>query len=111
MMTFGTGPAAAPSSLEVRIQHMPQTPEILEPSEGAALSRPYSDIAVRVPEGAIDTLRVNGSAIPRKSIGKKIHESERKIYVYQYIGSSWRPGRTRSPWRRRRPTAGSRSKA
>ncbi len=91
-MVFGTQPASAPPSLEVRIQYMPQTPEILEPADGAALAHTYSDIAVRVPEGATDVLRVNGSEIPRKSIGKKIHESERKIYIFQYIGVKLAPG-------------------
>ena len=92
VMVFGTETSAAPPSLEVLIQGMPQTPEILEPADGATLSRPYSDIAVRVPEGASDTLRVNGAAVPRKSIGKKIHESARKITIYRYVGVSLAPG-------------------
>ncbi len=92
MMVFGTDAPTGPPSLEVRIQHMPATPEILEPADNAVLARPYSDIAVRVPEGAVDTLRVNGSAVPRESIGRKIHESERKIYIYQYIGVKLSPG-------------------
>jgi hypothetical protein len=45
-----------------------------------------------VPEGAADVLRVNGSWSPRKSIGKTIHESARKIVIYEYIGVNLRPG-------------------
>ena len=89
---FGTEPDAAPPSLEVQIRSMPQTPEILEPADGASLSRTYSDIVVRVPEGVSDTLRVNGAAVPRKLIGKKIHESERKITIYRYVGVGLAPG-------------------
>ena len=93
VMVFGTEPSAAsPPSLEVQIQYMPQTPEILEPANGATLSHPYSDIAVRVPEGVSDTLRVNGAAVPRKLIGKKIHESARKIHIYRYVGVTLAPG-------------------
>jgi hypothetical protein len=91
-MVFGTETNAAPPSLEVQIQYMPQTPEILEPADGANLSRPYSDISVRVPEGMSDTLRVNGAAVPGKLIGKKIHESARKLYIYEYIGVKLAPG-------------------
>ena len=92
VLVFGTEPDAAPPSLEVQIQYMPQTPEILEPADGSSLSQPYSDIAVRVPEGMSDTLRVNGAAVPRKLIGKKIHESERKITIYRYVGVALAPG-------------------
>jgi uncharacterized repeat protein (TIGR01451 family) len=91
-MTFGTATAAAPPSLEAQIGRMPRTPEILEPQDGASLARPYSDIAVRVPEGAAGTLRVNGEEVPRKAIGKEIHESERKLYIYRYIGVKLSPG-------------------
>ncbi|MBE0606322.1 MAG: OmpA family protein [Deltaproteobacteria bacterium] len=93
VMIFGTEPSAAPPpSLEVQIQYMPQTPEILEPANGATLSRAYSDIAVRVPEGVSDTVRVNGAAVPRKLIGKKIHESAKKIHIYRYVGVTLVPG-------------------
>lgn len=92
VLVFGTEPNAAPPYLEVLIQGMPKTPEILEPADGATLSRPYSDIAVRVPEGVSDTLRVNGVTVPRKSIGKKIHESARGITIYRYVGVNLAPG-------------------
>jgi uncharacterized repeat protein (TIGR01451 family) len=92
ILVVGAETSVAPPSLEVQIQYMPQTPEILEPADGATLSQPYSNIAVRVPEGMSDTLRVNGAAVPRKLIGKKIHESARKLYVYEYIGVKLAPG-------------------
>jgi len=93
MMVFGTEAPAGPPSLEVRIQHMPATPEILEPADNVVLARPYSDIAVRVPEGEVHTLRVNGSAVPGELIGRKIHESVRKIHIFQYVGVRLAPGR------------------
>lgn len=89
---FGGMPAEGAPSLEVRIQGMPSTPEILEPGDGAELSRGRVNIAVRVPEGAADVLRVNGVVVSRKSIGKTIHESARKIVIYEYIGVNLRPG-------------------
>lgn len=92
LRVFGTETNAAPPSLEVLIQGMPQTPEILEPADGVTLSHPYSDIAVRVPEGVSDTLRVNGLPVDRKSIGKKIHESARRITIYRYVGVNLAPG-------------------
>ena len=90
--TFGTSTAAPPPSLEVQVQYMDPTPEILSPRAGATLARTWTDVAVRVPEGAHHFLKVNGAVIPQKRIGKKIHESARKLYVYEYIGVKLSPG-------------------
>ncbi|OGP80112.1 MAG: hypothetical protein A2Z13_03555, partial [Deltaproteobacteria bacterium RBG_16_64_85] len=90
--TFGTSTSAPPPSLEVQVQYMDPTPEILSPRGGAILAKPWTDIAVRVPEGARHFLKVNGAVIPVKRIGKKIHESARKLYVYEYVGVKLAPG-------------------
>ena len=90
--TFGTTSNAAPPPLEVQVQYMDPTPEILSPPGGATLAKSWTHIAVRVPEGARHFLKVNGAVIPQKRIGKKIHESARKLYVYEYIGVKLAPG-------------------
>jgi len=92
VMTFGTKAPEEPPPLEIRIQFMDPTPEILEPADHAVLDRPYADVAVRVPDGSTDTLLVNGSEVPRKSIGKKIREAARKISIFQYVGVALAPG-------------------
>ncbi len=90
--TFGTTKTAPPPPLEVQVQHMDPTPEILSPASGVTLAKPWTHIAVRVPEGAHHFLKVNGAVIPQKRIGKKIHESARKLFVYEYIGVKLSPG-------------------
>jgi uncharacterized repeat protein (TIGR01451 family) len=90
--TFGTTKAAPPPPLEVQVQHMDPTPEILSPAGGATLGKPWTHIAVRVPEEARHVLKVNGVVIPQKRIGKKIHESARKLFVYEYVGVKLSPG-------------------
>ncbi|NNG45936.1 MAG: hypothetical protein HKM86_02320, partial [Deltaproteobacteria bacterium] len=74
---------------------MEPTPEILSPRTGVTLAKPWTHIAVRVPEGAHHFLKVNGAVIPQKRIGKKIHESARKLFVYEYIGVKLSPGANR----------------
>jgi len=94
--TFGTTkPAAAPPPLEVQVQHMDPTPEILSPGNGVTLAKPWTHVAVRVPEGAHHFLKVNGAVVPQKRIGKKIHESARKLFVYEYVGVKLSPGANR----------------
>ncbi len=80
------GTAPPPVPVEVLVQGMPATPEILEPANGAALARRWTDVVVRVPEGAEHALKVNGLVVPPRKIGKTIHESARKIFVYRYVG-------------------------
>ncbi len=87
VFTFDAGGTAPPPPpIEVQVQRMPATPEILEPARGAALARRWTDVVVRVPEGADHALKVNGTAVPRTRIGKTIRESARKLFVYQYVG-------------------------
>ncbi|MGB5994125.1 MAG: hypothetical protein WBG20_01790, partial [Candidatus Deferrimicrobiaceae bacterium] len=93
--TFGTTKPASPPPLEVQVQYMDPTPEILSPKTGVTLAKPWTHIAVRVPEGAHHFLKVNGAVIPQKRIGKKIHESARKLFVYEYIGVKLSPGANR----------------
>jgi uncharacterized repeat protein (TIGR01451 family) len=90
--TFGTTTNAPPPPLEVQVQYMDPTPEILSPASGATLAKSWTNIAVRVPEGTRHVLKVNGEVIPQTRIGKKIHESARKLYVYEYIGVKLAPG-------------------
>ncbi len=81
----GSAPTPAPP-IEAQVQRMPATPEILEPASGAVLARRWTDVTVRVPEGAEFALKVNGEVVPRTRIGKTIHESARKLFVHQYVG-------------------------
>ncbi len=91
--TFGSelNPASIP--LEQQIQTMPAAPEILEPENGKTLTKAWSDIVIRIPEGSDYSLMVNGVSIPQKNIGKTIHETERKILIYQYVGINLEAGR------------------
>jgi len=102
---------------------MPQTPEILEPANAAVLSHPYSDIVVRCPMGCPTPCRER-AAVPRKLIGKKIHESTRRspftgtwaspgagpnaIAWRRRAGARCRWRALRSPCRDRRPGSSSR---
>ncbi len=87
VFTFDAGGSAPPPPpIEVQVQWMPATPEILEPANGTALARRWTDVAVRVPEGVEHALKINGEVVPQKRIGKTIRESARKIVVYQYVG-------------------------
>lgn len=91
-LTFGAGFGDAPQPLQKLIRDMPATVGIIEPADGAELKRDWSDIVVRVPEGAGHTLMVNGRSLGEKDIGQTIHETERKIFVYQYVSVKLRPG-------------------
>ena len=90
--TFGGAASSPPPPWEVQVQYMPPTAEILAPLDGETLGKSWTNIVVRVPEGAHHFLKVNGEGIPQTRIGKKIHESARKIYVYEYIGVKFSPG-------------------
>ncbi len=91
--TFGAelNPASIP--LEQQIQTMSAVPEILEPENGKTLTKAWSDVVIRIPEGMDYSLMVNGISIPQKNIGKTIHETERKIFIHQYVGVKLDAGR------------------
>jgi len=93
--TFGTIGNPGPPSLEEQIVTMPDSPEILEPARGAVLRHPWTDLVIRVPDETEYTLRVNGSELYERQIGKTIVESKRKIRICQYVGVRLEPGLNR----------------
>jgi uncharacterized repeat protein (TIGR01451 family) len=92
---FGTEAAALPEPLEKRITTMPDSPEILDPPNGALLRSQSTDIIVRMPDGASFSLLVNKQPISPKQIGKKIVEKSRKIRICQFVGVKLDQGRNR----------------
>jgi len=91
-LTFGTEMTPAPFSLEMQAGSMPDTPEILSPANGSVQRRRWTDMVIRVPDGAEYTLRVNGAPLLESQIGKTIVESAKKIRLCQYVGVKLEPG-------------------
>lgn len=92
MYVFSTENIPVLSSLEEQISSMPDTAAILQPSEGETLNNKWSNIVVRVAGHAGHILKVNGSEIPAKRAGRIIHDKNRDISLYEYIGIALVPG-------------------
>ncbi len=85
-LSFGTEINQAPEPLEKRILTMPDSPEILSPESGSMSRRTWTDIVVRMPDGASFSVSVNKHLLSHKQIGKTIVEKSRNIRICQFVG-------------------------